>query len=624
MNLNSINYGKRILFIGAHSDDVEIGCGGIAAKLHSQGCQIAFVTATDCGETRKEETKRAASLLGLEESKKTLFIGEVRDGKLNENTEMLSIWLRKIKDAFNPTTVFCHHQNDNHADHKTLFDISTRVFAGRNLIQFYIPKMKMQQSSFISNIAEDISDFIDKKIELCKCHETQKEKDVYLSHIKERAKIDYTEAYGRSKGYAEVFIATFIASPQLEHKKNILLDHDHKDQFDILTKIKRNLKKCKYFSVYPVIDVKNPNNRLLFNINNLLPDIKTAVVQPETAIDEIMKKHDNNMASECYNRKYKEYLNRYNAGNFQNKENGLIDLNCIDRYEQYLKIVSDKIKFKNIKNIILKNYLERDNGFHFNGEKFALDNFIYSRDMKECEEFIFELRKTDYYTYRVISEFSHDMIHLHGFHEKISNGLLEYMGNNLQKNIHLGVSVSVLVHCIEDDSVILTRRSAYTANPSGEAGLYFISANEAINAIDSSTSNSNKLNIYNVIKRALREEIIGISCYNDNYLDDLIARCCFTGAFLYLPNMSISLCFYVSIYSSAENVRANYKYARDSRFEHSRIIDDRKWDAHTGLPSFSTKNMYNFLQYTIGEKNICEVWDEGAVVAFAQATLVDK
>ena len=41
--------GRRILFLGAHADDIEIGCGGTAAKYAAAGRAIAFAQAADCG-----------------------------------------------------------------------------------------------------------------------------------------------------------------------------------------------------------------------------------------------------------------------------------------------------------------------------------------------------------------------------------------------------------------------------------------------------------------------------------------------------------------------------------------------------------------------------------------------
>jgi len=61
-------YGERVLFIGAHPDDIEIGCGGTAAKFIGEGKAIAFAIASFHpvdGKIREAEAKEAASKLGL-------------------------------------------------------------------------------------------------------------------------------------------------------------------------------------------------------------------------------------------------------------------------------------------------------------------------------------------------------------------------------------------------------------------------------------------------------------------------------------------------------------------------------------------------------------------------------
>ena len=57
----------RVLFLGAHCDDIEIGCGGTAAKLKAEGRTFAFAIATDCGDQRSNEARAAAAHLALME-----------------------------------------------------------------------------------------------------------------------------------------------------------------------------------------------------------------------------------------------------------------------------------------------------------------------------------------------------------------------------------------------------------------------------------------------------------------------------------------------------------------------------------------------------------------------------
>ena len=119
----------RVLFIGAHCDDIEIGCGGIAAKCADGQCAIAFAIATNCGAERTREAQEAAKQLSLTEDASNLFVGRVQDGQLDSNKELLRSWLKEVKAKFNPETVFVHHGGDTHSDHKALYEASIAVFA---------------------------------------------------------------------------------------------------------------------------------------------------------------------------------------------------------------------------------------------------------------------------------------------------------------------------------------------------------------------------------------------------------------------------------------------------------------------------------------------------------------
>src|SRR5271163_3968538 len=80
-----MDFGDRILFIGAHCDDIEIGCGGTAAKLAAMGRSVAFAIAADCGAGRRAEAIEAAAKLGLKEEEATVWFGGLPDRLLYQH-----------------------------------------------------------------------------------------------------------------------------------------------------------------------------------------------------------------------------------------------------------------------------------------------------------------------------------------------------------------------------------------------------------------------------------------------------------------------------------------------------------------------------------------------------------
>jgi LmbE family N-acetylglucosaminyl deacetylase/class 3 adenylate cyclase/tetratricopeptide (TPR) repeat protein len=199
--------GNRILFLGAHCDDTEIGCGGTAAKYAAAGCAVAFAIAANCGPERRNEAQAAAGRLGLKIADNSLFFGFIPDGRLAEAQDVLQNWLKDVVERFSPDTVFVHHGADTHPDHEALYRVSIRVFNRQNLLLYSIPKLAAQATPFQANYYEDISEFLQTKLELCACHVSQAAKSIYLnpSQIKAVAQVAYLSGFGQSGGYAEAF-----------------------------------------------------------------------------------------------------------------------------------------------------------------------------------------------------------------------------------------------------------------------------------------------------------------------------------------------------------------------------------------------------------------------------------
>jgi len=198
--------GERILFLGAHCDDIEIGCGGTAARL-ARSRAIAFAIAADCGPNRKDEARTAAAQLGLAESAGNLFFGFIPDNRLEERKDVLQNWLKELVARFTPDTVFVHRGDDTHPDHEALYKVALRVFVHQAIYLYPIPKLAAQATAFQANCYVDISAFIRAKLALCACHASQAGKGIYLDpeQIKATACNAHVTGFGKTGGYAEAF-----------------------------------------------------------------------------------------------------------------------------------------------------------------------------------------------------------------------------------------------------------------------------------------------------------------------------------------------------------------------------------------------------------------------------------
>lgn len=178
-----------ILAIGAHPDDVELGCGGTIAKLISEGKTVAMVDLTKgelgtrgTDETRKEEAADAAKILGIS-SRENLGM---KDGFL-ENSEEYQMRIVKMIRKYQPEIVFANAIDDRHPDHaKAAKLVSDACFLsglkkidtaldGENQ-EFWRPKHVfhyIQWKEIEPDFVIDISDFMEKKIEACLAYKTQ-------------------------------------------------------------------------------------------------------------------------------------------------------------------------------------------------------------------------------------------------------------------------------------------------------------------------------------------------------------------------------------------------------------------------------------------------------------------
>ncbi|AFR35537.1 bacillithiol biosynthesis deacetylase BshB1 [Riemerella anatipestifer] len=178
-----------ILAIGAHPDDVELGCGGTLAKLISQGKTVAIVDLTEgelgtrgTNETRAMEAKKASDILGVV-ARENLGM---KDGFLCNIEEYQMRIIRMVR-KYQPEIIFANAIDDRHPDHaKAAKLVSDACFlSGLAKIEtvendevqlVWRPKHifnYIQWKSINPDFVVDISDFMKKKMEACLAYETQ-------------------------------------------------------------------------------------------------------------------------------------------------------------------------------------------------------------------------------------------------------------------------------------------------------------------------------------------------------------------------------------------------------------------------------------------------------------------
>ena len=192
---------ENILIVGAHPDDIELGCIGSLMKLKKEGKKIVYLVMTKkTYKDRVDEIKKALIHIDVDE----VIVGAIQDGYLKHDPDTID-FLSNIIKKYSIDTVLCQYYKDTHQDHVNL-GLNTLSIATscKNLI-FY---ESLTSTEFVPNYYIDISKYeIDKK-NVLKEYVSQIEKyknrnQDLLSYIDAKDKINGIKSH---VDYAEGFI----------------------------------------------------------------------------------------------------------------------------------------------------------------------------------------------------------------------------------------------------------------------------------------------------------------------------------------------------------------------------------------------------------------------------------
>jgi LmbE family N-acetylglucosaminyl deacetylase len=131
----------RILCLGAHSDDIEIGCGGFILQLIEahHNVHIDWVVFSARGR-REQEARRGAALFTRGARHKRVLISNFRDGFFPYNGAAIKETFEALKVDPPPDVVLTHYRDDRHQDHRVLSDLAWNTFRDHFVLEYEIPK----------------------------------------------------------------------------------------------------------------------------------------------------------------------------------------------------------------------------------------------------------------------------------------------------------------------------------------------------------------------------------------------------------------------------------------------------------------------------------------------------
>lgn len=131
----------RILCLGAHCDDIEIGCGGTILKLVEAHRDIEFcwvVFSSD--EQRKLEALESANIFLRQVEDKKIIIKDFRNSYFPYIGMEIKEYFEQLKQELSPDLIFTHYRNDLHQDHRLISDLTWNTFRNHLILEYEIPK----------------------------------------------------------------------------------------------------------------------------------------------------------------------------------------------------------------------------------------------------------------------------------------------------------------------------------------------------------------------------------------------------------------------------------------------------------------------------------------------------
>lgn len=173
--LPSLRRPLRILCLGAHCDDIEIGCGGTLLRLlgRRNGAEVTWVTFSGTKERQRELRKSAADFLRQARSA-AVVCHEFQDAFFPSQYSELKGVFESTRKMLNPDVVFTHESTDRHQDHRLVGELTWTAFRDSMILAYEIPKYDGGLTTPNAYVALTASQ-VDRKIKLLmRCYASQR------------------------------------------------------------------------------------------------------------------------------------------------------------------------------------------------------------------------------------------------------------------------------------------------------------------------------------------------------------------------------------------------------------------------------------------------------------------
>jgi len=196
----------KILCLGAHSDDIEIGCGGTILSMlkKHKNAQVHWVVFSS-EPLRDQEAKRSANLFLTDAGSRKVLTENFRNGHFPNIGADIKDYFESLKQIISPDLIFTHYRADLHQDHRIVSELTWNTFRNHLIFEYEIPKYDGDFGS--PSVFVPLENFIcQKKIgNILKCFKSQNDKhwftkEIFLSTLRIRgmecvSPTNYAEAF---------------------------------------------------------------------------------------------------------------------------------------------------------------------------------------------------------------------------------------------------------------------------------------------------------------------------------------------------------------------------------------------------------------------------------------------
>ena len=167
-------YGQRILFVGAHPDDIEIGCGALLAHISRKSdAEVLCVTISDNLKNPKlknivEEHYKSMEILGI--SEKEIILKDFETRNFPRDRQKILEFLYELNGTFKPNIVFAQSEADIHQDHGMVTTEALRACRGTSVLGFDV--LRSSYGFFPHFLVEVTEEEAELKVKALEAYET--------------------------------------------------------------------------------------------------------------------------------------------------------------------------------------------------------------------------------------------------------------------------------------------------------------------------------------------------------------------------------------------------------------------------------------------------------------------